>query len=72
MERLGRIEARLESQPERWRQDIEEARSELGAETQKKLEEELKMVRDSHIKWRISGVGILLVGIALGTAGNLV
>ena len=66
--RFARIEAELESQPERWRQDIEKARSELSAETRKEVER----VRDSHIKLRISGVVILLVGILLVTAGNLV
>ena len=72
VDRFARIEAELESQPERWRQDIEKARSEIGAKTREALERELKNVRDSHINWRISGVVILLVGIALVTAGNLV
>ena len=51
VDRFARIEARLESQPEGWLQDIEEARSEIGAETR----EALKKVQGRHIYWRSSG-----------------
>ena len=48
------------------------SRARRGCELRAETREEVEKVRDSHINWRILGVVILLVGIALVTAGNLV
>lgn len=58
----------LESMPGRWRADIREASETLRGEHTRALEQ----MRDRHLKARLLGVALLLVGIGLATAGNLV
>jgi hypothetical protein len=54
--------------PARWRADISEASETLRSEHTRALEQ----MRDRHLKARLLGVALLLIGIGLATAGNLV
>jgi hypothetical protein len=67
-DRLEEVHHSLESMPARWRADISEASETLRSEHTRALEQ----MRDRHLKARLLGVALLLIGIGLATAGNLV
>lgn len=67
-DRLEEVNRSLESMPRRWRSDITETSETLRDEHTRALEQ----LRDRHLKARLMGVALLVVGIGLATAGNLV
>jgi hypothetical protein len=64
---LNTMAETLERLPDRWRTDIHAATADLRAEQSEGLEQ----LRRQHLRVRLLGVGLLAVGVALGTAGNL-
>jgi hypothetical protein len=67
-ERLEGHDRALRDLPARWGADIREAAAELRQEHS----EALDRLRERHLRARLLGIGLLVIGIALATWGNLI
>jgi hypothetical protein len=66
--RLEEIGAKLESLPGEWRRDIDE----VSATLREEHAEAIRKVRDQRLTERLLGLFLLVIGVVLNTAGNLI
>jgi hypothetical protein len=66
--RLDEIDQRLEGLPEEWRRDVDAAREAIDSMMEKRIEE----VRDTHIRLRLVGIVLLLIGVPILATANVV
>jgi len=65
--RLADLKEALNDLPRRWRADMEATAGTVRREQQ----EGLAKLRDQHLKARLGGVALLVIGLGLATWGNL-
>ena len=67
-ERFGNIEDRLAGLADEWKADITTARGEIESSIEQRVEE----VRDAHIRLRLTGIVLLLIGVPILALANVV
>lgn len=67
-DRLGALEGQTESIDSALREELQRTRAALDRLARERIEAS----EQRHLEWRYAGLGLLFVGLALSTAGNLV
>jgi hypothetical protein len=67
-QRFGQIEDRVGGLAKEWNTDIETARREIESTIEQRVEE----IRDAHIRLRLIGIGLLLLGVPILALANVV
>jgi hypothetical protein len=67
-QQLQAMAAQIGTLPDSWRREIDHATT----RTQKDITERLHKLRDQHLRARLLGLALLVLGIALNTWGNLI
>jgi hypothetical protein len=66
--RFGNIEDRLAGLADEWNADITTARGEIESSIEQRVED----VRDAHIRLRLTGIVLLLIGVPILALANVV